>query len=119
MISRVCKSPEHKVLNAVLTYNLKQERQCDSGSLENLNNKCRVEGGYIIKNSCELIGWGAAFSNGEFHVYVCPQARNKGAASKVIKRAIKDWPNHKFCPWDKKTKDFFKNRNANIVYKYL
>jgi hypothetical protein len=45
--------------------------------------------------------------------------RGKGGATKVIKRAKKEFPAHEFCPWTFDTKRLFEKNGANVTYKYL
>jgi len=121
---RVCKSNPTNIFNAVFDKNLSIERgRCYdmskySGAVKRLEEGQKVVGGYLIKSGKEVFGWGVALDSNEFHVYLVPCARKFGAASKVVRRVKKDFPDHYFCPWSYSTLKFFQKRNAPITMEY-
>lgn len=119
MKNRCYISPPNKIIPAIYSFNLSQDTGGSSGSIESIEEGISVIGGYLVKQKGEILGWGAALKNRDFCIYVRPFARKFGIASKIIKRAKKDFPRHVFCPWNLSTLTFFKNRRAAITKEYI
>ena len=118
---RITRALENKIKPAIFKYNLMTEtpiRSLSSGACGYAKEGVSIQGGYLIKHKRELVGWAGAFENGEIHVFVRQEFRGKGGATKVIKRAKKEFPAHKFCPWTSESKRLFEENGANITYKY-
>lgn len=119
---RVYKSKKKEIEKAVNLYNLAVEcgrSSWSSGTLTALKRGAEIEGGYVVKHKKEIMGWGCALNQGEIHIYLLPHARKYGAASKMVRRARKDFKDHVFCPWSQETLAFFNKRKAKITKKHM
>lgn len=122
---RCYKSKGKEVRRAVFLYNLMDDGECGSGTVDAIKDGEKVLGGYIVKKRFEkgkkavTMGWGAALASNEFCVYLRPRFRKMGLASKILKRAKKDFPKHYFCPWSDETLAFFEKRKVKITKDYL
>jgi len=118
----VYKSRPETVKKAVLGHNLSTEwgggGSTESGSVTHIKNGIGIQGGYVVKNGKNVVGWGCAFKHKEIHVYVEPTFRKKGIASKIIERTKKDFPEHYFCPWNLDTFKLFEKTGAKMTRKY-
>ncbi len=122
MKNRCYYSSAEKVIPVVYVFNLLNEPisvSSSSGCVENIEAGVKVVGGYIVKNKKEIIGWGCAFGNNEFHIYVRPHFRGFKIASKIIKRSKKDFPDYNYCPWNFETLNIFKKKKLKITKKYI
>src|SRR5215217_5875687 len=79
-----------------------------SGSENRLNYGDKLKGGFVLIEAGKKIGWGAAWEDGEFHLYLKPEYRKLGIGKKLCMRAVKHFPTHSFCPWNYRLRQYFK-----------
>ena len=90
-----------------------------SGSWDNSRFKLGVDGAFVVKEKKDIIGWAVAWCHGEIHIFVIPTYRRKGIGTRLMKKMVKTFPTHRFCPWNAKTLRLFTKEAVNFTTMYL
>lgn len=100
-------------LNLISTGDYRESGSCelifDIGS--------KPEYGCVAYHKRRIVGWGMIV-DGETHLMVAPEYRNSGLGTKIYHKLNKDNTDCKFCPWDYRSRKFFRKHNAQIHEDY-